>query len=184
MESSDQGLYSFSTPRNLKQFMRTLWPKNLKFHRLWQMITFRLLHKAKAHGFSSILALPYPPPPTHTQTPFIKNTFKKREVKLLFTACLKKRSSFFLLHQTVLSNLWGRYDQKKLKFHRWWQIIAFSLLHKAKCSWLQFHVVSEGNAMGPLHALGFTDDHSHLSPNRRFKWSQTNLPLDSQQVKV
>ena len=48
------------------------------------LVAFRLHHKAKAQEFSSILALP-PPPPKPT---FKKSTFKKREVKLLFTACL------------------------------------------------------------------------------------------------
>ena len=38
-----------------KQFMRTLWQKTLKFHRLWPIIVFSLHHKAKAHEFSSIL---------------------------------------------------------------------------------------------------------------------------------
>ena len=35
--------------------------KPAKFHRLWQIIVFRLRHKAKAHEFSSILALAPPP---------------------------------------------------------------------------------------------------------------------------
>ena len=55
--------------------------EKLKIYRLWQIIAFRLLHKAKAHEFSSILALTPPPPPC-------KNTFKKSEVKHLFIACL------------------------------------------------------------------------------------------------
>ena len=85
IESSDQGLwFFFLTPRSFKQFIRTLWLKNLKFHRLWEIIAFSLHHKAKAHEFSSILALPPPP----LNPPFKKSTFKKREVKLLFTACL------------------------------------------------------------------------------------------------
>ena len=41
--------------------------KNLKFHRLWQIIAFSLHHKAKAHEFSSILALTPPPLPPQSR---------------------------------------------------------------------------------------------------------------------
>ena len=53
--------------------MRTLWQKILKFHRLWQIIAFSLHHKAKAHEFSSILALTPPPPPPNP--PFKRKHF-------------------------------------------------------------------------------------------------------------
>ena len=85
--------------------MRTLWRKNLKFHRLWQIIAFSLHHKAKAHEFSSILALPPPPPPpthththTHTQTPFFKKALWRRGRWSFFLqlAC-KKRSSVMVV---------------------------------------------------------------------------------------
>ena len=66
--------------------MRTLWRKNLKFHRLWQISAFSL-HKAKAHEFSSILALPPP-------TPLLKKALLRRGRWSFFLqlAC-KKRSS-------------------------------------------------------------------------------------------
>ena len=104
MECSDQGLYFFFLHQGA---LSNLWgrydKKTLKFHRLWQIIAFSLHHKAKAHEFSSILALPLPPPPLKTAL------LRRGRWSFFLQLARKKGSSFFFCiysHYRFIKKTW------------------------------------------------------------------------------
>ena len=143
--------------------MRTLWRKNLKFHRLWQIIAFFLHHIAKAHEFSSILALSPPP----FNPPLKKALLRRGRWSFFLQLACKKRSSYYyyfffvhfflflaiskklkqLFHKTFTQD--GAY-QDPLQCSFWWR---FRWL-----SWLGGHFV-ENHQMGITLRFTIRIDH-------------------------